>query len=709
MPPKVAVASAERTRQSSRQAKPSKKRVHFANSAEAAAAATQVVANIVATGAARDQRDEARQRARDVANQRKANEREAAKQRKAKEREEARQRREAERELTRQRKADEATVRIRDAEERRLATERRHRQEVDDEFDAEQQRKLERRSMAQNTRELTGLMDERRVAEEAREQSRRRVAAAAPGDVAARNALHNAEAIYDECVATLEDFHEAMAEQRTHLGPTPTSSLDDRIRYWKHRRDELDDIARVDQSQAAAQEGEETTEITVSFKYTVRLNGKPFWNEATAHNCVLPELQAAFEGTLAVEASIDRRLERDGPLGGSRIVKRTAVVRSQAAKAKRELQTVDDFSSESWIKIEDLIRQEGQKQGHFRVTVDLLLELNAESWLPPSTANKRSREAIAIDSDPLQPPTPDKPRDKKTRTNTMLGRSDARDEMAASPAFKAEKALLKEWACSADNCSNRNGWCFVDSRGEHFKMSTPEHRYWAQAIASNEPGVSALTPPQGLWEKWFTGDGTVNRVVKHPAAQQARVEKRDTAATFDKMIDMTGKMLEFQMQRQMGESMAQMVQQSTPVFQPQQAYHPPLQYQSRSPPRPYSPVEGPPISRPRTPVVLPLRSSSPVTGPHRMETAMIAFFEWKLTQTVSEVRRLAVISAQNVAYEKWWSFDDLKAMSNPQNDMYRRAIDSNIADGLARGFRNDIKLWKPIYKQQQRALDSVDE
>ena len=53
---------------------------------------------------------------------------------------------------------------------------------------------------------------------------------------------------------------------------------------------------------------------------------------------------------------------------------------------------------------------------------------------------------------------------------------------------------------------------------------------------------------------------------------------------------------------------------------------------------------------------------------------------------------------------KEFKFEHLKAMSDPTNPMYRRAIELGIPDGMALDFAEDLKQFKRAWRSAQRLM-----
>lgn len=82
---------------------------------------------------------------------------------------------------------------------------------------------------------------------------------------------------------------------------------------------------------------------------------------------------------------------------------------------------------------------------------------------------------------------------------------------------------------------------------------------------------------------------------------------------------------------------------------------------------------------------------------------MEAFFEWKKSYTHKARWKEKIAEVQRVADTNMWTTKHLRAMDNPTSTMYRIAMKKGVPDALARGFKEDLKIFKPQWKEA-RAL-----
>jgi len=52
-----------------------------------------------------------------------------------------------------------------------------------------------------------------------------------------------------------------------------------------------------------------------------------------------------------------------------------------------------------------------------------------------------------------------------------------------------------------------------------------------------------------------------------------------------------------------------------------------------------------------------------------------------------------------------WTTDDLKDMADSTSGIYRTAIQLGVPDGMARAFKEDLKLFKPAWREAKTLLE----
>jgi hypothetical protein len=100
------------------------------------------------------------------------------------------------------------------------------------------------------------------------------------------------------------------------------------------------------------------------------------------------------------------------------------------------------------------------------------------------------------------------------------------------------------------------------------------------------------------------------------------------------------------------------------------------------------------------------RTSSPIDGNIDDGDVLHQFFEWKILNTRLVERRAKWERARDIVLENDWSIKDLHAMEAGRGAMYDRAITAGITDGLARGFKEELRSFKVVYRRLQVIRDT---
>ncbi|KAL4860807.1 hypothetical protein BDV12DRAFT_181089, partial [Aspergillus spectabilis] len=130
-------------------------------------------------------------------------------------------------------------------------------------------------------------------------------------------------------------------------------------------------------------------------------------------------------------------------------------------------------------------------------------------------------------------------------------------------------------------------------------------------------------------------------------------------------------------------------------------------YSFKAPPPPPPPSNDPRTPTPRgseaaPPVYTrPTRRSSPIDAAEEDAEILTSFFIWKLQNTRNVQRYAKWERARDIILQNDWSIHDLQAMEDGLSATYHRAIQAGISDGFARGFRNESREFKSIYRRQQ--------
>ncbi|KAK9371105.1 hypothetical protein V1509DRAFT_613602 [Lipomyces kononenkoae] len=95
------------------------------------------------------------------------------------------------------------------------------------------------------------------------------------------------------------------------------------------------------------------------------------------------------------------------------------------------------------------------------------------------------------------------------------------------------------------------------------------------------------------------------------------------------------------------------------------------------------------------------RYSSPINEAEDDADILALFFNWKISNTRNDERRIKWQQARDLVLQNDWSIRDLQQMENGMSAMYQRAIQAGISDGFARSFRTQLNLFKSYYRQRK--------
>jgi hypothetical protein len=109
-----------------------------------------------------------------------------------------------------------------------------------------------------------------------------------------------------------------------------------------------------------------------------------------------------------------------------------------------------------------------------------------------------------------------------------------------------------------------------------------------------------------------------------------------------------------------------------------------------------------PQPRPLVPTYL-SRTSSPIDIAEEDANILEVFFNWKLQITRNLEWRAKWERARKIINDNDndWSIRDLQLMEDNSSSMYSRAIRAGLSDGFARGFRDELRAYKLVHRQQQ--------
>ena len=66
---------------------------------------------------------------------------------------------------------------------------------------------------------------------------------------------------------------------------------------------------------------------------------------------------------------------------------------------------------------------------------------------------------------------------------------------------------------------------------------------------------------------------------------------------------------------------------------------------------------------------------------------------------VSEGRHQRVLDVLIIVDTQMWTIKDLKNMLDASLILYRTAIQAGVPDGMARSFKEELKTFKPVWRQ----------
>ncbi|KAI4236785.1 MAG: hypothetical protein LQ349_002327 [Xanthoria aureola] len=405
------------------------------------------------------------------------------------------------------------------------------------------------------------------------------------------------------------------------------------------------------------------------------------------------------------------------------------IIKAKHTNATIKKQTIDDLSMPEWIKVIELIQRE---VGAYKMTIpeaaiSFHIAVQADKELV-----KKARQAAALASTELSPEpstSTTNPYRRATRTDHLQNTAVMhQDDNKAVGNFN--KQLVDKWRCWDERCPNakdNHGWCFIDGAGDHYSIDHAQQMKWAKAIQQREPYIDVEHPPRSLYILWTRDQGPVGSQGKKPIKTSQREEVKDIMEQMRelKRDEMQERLDEFQMQRMERLGQRPIAQQASQASQSCQLAQPWQQLASFQQPFPYSFYQQPlpqsqaflpnvqqqqaGITSPPTQPTQPLkeRSSSPI-GPLQQEPNIItAFFAWKINREPEQHVKDTLATVRGICQAKYYKLRHLKAMSDPIQPFYQRAIDNGIPDGIALDFKQDIHDFKPQWRQAGEAVNGL--
>lgn len=439
---------------------------------------------------------------------------------------------------------------------------------------------------------------------------------------------------------------------------------------------------------------------------------------------------------LALYAEADRVLDDEDYT----INKRVAILKTLGGRGSRCTQHLNTFGEEEAADLEAIYHQYALR---FRREI---LQGTFELWIQCSTYQAKKKAVLSNKDIPSEDilPTDATPSKRKTCTSRLEDQNAIRME-SLQRAGDYQKELYNRWQCTSKQCNNRKGVCFIDPyNNQHYRVGVGKHEAWSIAITRGE--ATQHGPPPKVYAI-LRSNGPVTRASrllnKATAAQE-------TKNAMQQMMDMQKMQFEMAAQQMMMDSMSSMqksqeareqrrdreLQSQIPAYQYQPGpyiQHPPLyappgipppqpspqpptqppaysqQLQQQLPRPTYTPPAPPASTQPSvgTPPLQQVAGSSPIIQPHLFEEdeadVIQRFFNWKIGLVRDPRRKLKWQRAKDIAEEQDWKLKDLKQMEDGSSRLYQLAIRLGISNGLARGFREELSAFKPIYREQQAA------
>lgn len=447
------------------------------------------------------------------------------------------------------------------------------------------------------------------------------------------------------------------------------------------------------------EEEERLSNPKLTINALLRVDGKRIWQSLIDKKNLNDFSIWAFEQRLEEEIA-----KQNGHSKGWVFDKITVSIKSKHSRAVRCLQTIDNFTETEWGKVLFAIDVEARQwKPEIDIRIEVLMKISKESIinLPSDPADL---------SDITSPP-------RRTRTEDLLNRQ-RKKIIESSDAAEFDLQLVRRWQCHDARCINHEAFCFIVD-GVHYDLNHTFQRDWAKALGRGDPGVSIDNPPSALY-KFLLRQGPVAGGSKK-SKQQAERDNKDSFMS--EYLEFTKKTMEMRMQERMAEQierennrMDNRHSASIPSFAPP---HP--SYFSYQYPQPWAYPPPPPASAPPPAVIAPpaaipppasipysfpsptrskpLVISSPIGGSDDEEDIMEALFDWKEESLKKQSAKDKWAGVRKIIENEMWKLDDLQAMADPNSSVYQRAMQLNIPDGWARGFKADIHAFKPLWRQ----------
>ncbi len=423
------------------------------------------------------------------------------------------------------------------------------------------------------------------------------------------------------------------------------------------------------------------------------------------------------------------------------ITNRMIVIKANRPKVTRKQQSIDDFSELEWDKVLLALAEEGATDYTIKI------EVNAEAEKP---TRKRPAEVVSEGSD-----ADERSRQRRTRIDQLLNRARIRSDTLADVG-NFDRALLNRWQCNDEHCRNQNGFCFVNFAGKHYNMNHTQQSLWGKAISNGEANVSIERSSTSLYNFWSDKQDSVTSLSRRSDLHEERLNVKAERVKKEDFMTRFTRFNEQQMEMRMSEAMTDQIermnsrqkapephspssQQSSlsqwsswqqpsiysfyqlsyqPWQQPSQppSWQQPLQLPSWQQPPQSIQCKQPSSAQSTSPPPPPLPSLPPqsaiaaqrssfIEGSEETKEIFDQFFAWKISKTSRQAIKQKLAEVRLIVNAQMWSTNDLKDMADSTSGIYRTAIQLGVSDGMARAFKKDLKLFKPIWREVKTLLE----
>lgn len=94
--------------------------------------------------------------------------------------------------------------------------------------------------------------------------------------------------------------------------------------------------------------------------------------------------------------------------------------------------------------------------------------------------------------------------------------------------------------------------------------------------------------------------------------------------------------------------------------------------------------------------------SSPFVPDSYDDTPIIdAYFKWKIERANIKTVKKQLPRLNDIVASQGWSIDELRMMEDNTSPEYRQAVQVGVPASFAKGFRSDLRLFKPEWKESE--------